>query len=52
MIDFGMAVAELVLTRARPLFDERALPWPSAFAEVVANRLLDVLDLDAREWLR
>jgi hypothetical protein len=51
MIAFGMGVAELVVTRARPLFAERGLAWPADLAEVVATRVLDILDIDTRAWL-
>ena len=52
MIGFGLGVAELVVTRARPMFAERDLIWPDALAAVVAQRLLDCLDLDTSAWIR
>jgi hypothetical protein len=51
LVAFGLGLAELVVTRARPLFDRYALPWPSDLAAVVAQRLQDELGLDAGTWL-
>ncbi len=51
LVEFGLAVAELTLTRARPQFAAYGLEWPHAFAGVVADRLHDTLDIDARPWL-
>jgi hypothetical protein len=49
---FGLGLAELLLTRARPLFDVHGLRWPAELATVAAERLRTVLDIDATSWLR
>ena len=51
LVGFGLAVAELVLTRARPLFATRDLAWPSALATVAAERLRHGLGLETDDWL-
>ena len=52
MIAFGMGVAELVLTRARPLFADRGLEWPAPLAAVAADRVRDCLGMEPGDWLR
>ena len=49
---FGLGVAQLVITRAHPLFPTYDLTWPHELAEVVATRLRDELGIDASDWLR
>jgi hypothetical protein len=51
MIAFGMGVAELVLTRARPLFAERGLEWPAPLAAVARQRVVANLGFDPGDWL-
>jgi hypothetical protein len=51
LIDFGLALARLVVTRARPLFVERGIEWPTALATVVADRVDECLGVDTRAWL-
>jgi predicted nucleotidyltransferase len=51
MVAFSLALAELVIRRARPLFDRYGLTWPTALAEVAARRLHDALGIDASPWL-
>lgn len=51
VVAFELALAEQVVTRARPLFAERGLTWPTAFARVAADRVEDVLGLDVHPWL-
>ena len=51
IIAFGLGLAELVMTRARPLFPRYDLVWPTELAAVVAARLDDCLDVDVRAWL-
>jgi hypothetical protein len=51
LAEFGLAIAELTVTRARPQFAAYGLDWPHALAGVVADRLHDTLDVDARHWL-
>lgn len=48
---FGLALAELVLTRARPLFERYELRWPADLATVTAERLRATLGIDAAAWL-
>ena len=52
IVAFGLGVAELVLTRARPLYPRYGLTWPSELAAVVADRLRSELGLDVGDWLR
>jgi hypothetical protein len=52
IIAFGLGLAELLVTRARPLFDTYDLRWPADLAAVAAERLRTVLDIDATSWLR
>jgi hypothetical protein len=49
---FGLAVAKMIVDRARPLYPRYGLTWPSALAAVAAGRLKDCLDIDASDWLR
>lgn len=51
IVSFGIGVARLVVTRARPLYPRYGLEWPSPLAGVAARRLADALDLDVAEWL-
>jgi hypothetical protein len=51
IVAFGVEVARLVVTRARPLYPRYGLDWPSPLAAVAARRLAEGLDLDVREWL-
>ena len=51
IVAFGLGVAELVVTRARPEFDRRRIEWPSALAVVTATRLRDQLGIDCAAWL-
>lgn len=51
MIAFGTGVAELVLTRARPLFADRGLEWPAPLAAVARRRVVTNLGFDPGDWL-
>jgi predicted nucleotidyltransferase len=51
VVDFGLGVAELVITRARPLFARYGLEWPAPLAAVVAARVRDELGVDLSAWL-
>ena len=51
LIAFGMGLAELLVTRARPLFPHYDLAWPTELAEVVAARVQEQLGIDVRSWL-
>jgi hypothetical protein len=48
---FGLGVAELMVTRARPLYPRFDLLWPSELATVVARRLRTELGIDTNAWL-
>ena len=50
LISFGLALAELLLTRARPLFPRYDLAWPSDQACVTAKRVHDQLGIDISAW--
>jgi hypothetical protein len=52
VVGFGLALAELLVTRARPLFPRYELEWPRALAAVTAIRLRELLDVDTSAWLR
>lgn len=51
MIAFGLGVARQIVDRARPLFAEHDLDWPTGLARVASARLRDELGLDTAEWL-
>jgi hypothetical protein len=51
IIAFGLALARMVLERARPLYDRYDLEWPAALAAVAAGRLRDQLGIEAGDWL-
>lgn len=48
---FGLGVAELVVTRARPLFPHYGLQWPTPLAAITTARLRDHLAVDVSDWL-
>ena len=48
---FSLGLAELLVTRARPLFVTYDRTWPANLAAVAARRLHDVLGIDASAWL-
>ncbi len=48
---FGLATAELVVRRARPMFDRFGLAWPHELAAVAADRLRAELGLETTAWL-
>lgn len=50
-IAFTLGSARLLVERARPLYPRYGLEWPGALADVAADRLEAVLDIDAT-WLR
>lgn len=50
LIAFGLGVAELVLTRARPVLARAGQPWPAALAAVAARRVEEQLDIDIGGW--
>jgi predicted nucleotidyltransferase len=51
VLSFGLAVAELVVTRARPLYTRYGRRWPLELAQLVADRLEAELGLDVCAWL-
>jgi hypothetical protein len=51
IVTFGLAVASLLVTRARPLYPRFDLTWPSELASVTAKRLHDCLGVDTQGWL-
>jgi hypothetical protein len=51
IIAFGLGLANLLVTRARPLHPRYDLTWPSDLASVAATRLHDWLGVDTQGWL-
>jgi predicted nucleotidyltransferase len=51
ILSFGLAVGELVVTRARPLYPRYDRRWPGKLAQVAADRLEGQLGLAVRGWL-
>jgi hypothetical protein len=51
IIAFGLGLANLLVTRARPLYPRFDLTWPSDLASVAASRLHDCLGVDTQGWL-
>jgi hypothetical protein len=51
VLGFGLALAELLVTRARPLYPRYDLRWPQELAQVAADRLQEQLDLRVSNWL-
>jgi hypothetical protein len=51
VLGFGLALAELLVSRARPLYPRYGLRWPAELAQVAARRLNDELDLAVDGWL-
>jgi hypothetical protein len=51
IVAFGLAVAELVVRQARPLFARYDLDWPTPLAQVTARRVHDQLGIDTTSWL-
>lgn len=52
LLAFGLGLAELIVTRARPLYDQYGLEWPTDLARVTARRLHELLGVDTTAWLR
>jgi hypothetical protein len=48
---FGLRLAELLVTRARPLYERFDLAWPADLARVTSGRLRSELAVDASAWL-
>jgi predicted nucleotidyltransferase len=51
VLSFGLAVAELLVTRARPLYTRYDRRWPKGLVQVAADRLEGELGLAVRGWL-
>jgi hypothetical protein len=51
MLSSGLAVAELLVTRARPLYPRHDRSWPNDLAQVAADRLEGELGVAVRGWL-
>jgi hypothetical protein len=51
IVAFGLGVAHLVVTRARPLYPGFGLEWPGDLARVAADRLSTCLDIETGDWL-
>jgi len=51
LIAFDLAVANLVIDRARPLFQQHDLDWPTGLARVAAARIRDELGIETSGWL-
>lgn len=51
VLSFGLAVAEILVTRARPLYIRYERRWPTDLAQVAADRLEGQLGLAVRGWL-
>lgn len=51
LIAFALATANLVVDRARPLFQQHDLDWPAGLARVAAARIRDELGIETSDWL-
>jgi hypothetical protein len=51
LVAFDLAVANLVVDRARPLFRQHDLDWPAGLARVAAARVRDGLGIETSDWL-
>jgi hypothetical protein len=51
LIAFGLAIANLIVDRARPLFPQHHLDWPAGLARVAAARIRDELGIETSDWL-
>jgi predicted nucleotidyltransferase len=51
LIAFALAVAHLIVERARPLFLQHDLDWPADLARVAAGRIRDELGIETSDWL-
>jgi Nucleotidyltransferase domain len=51
LIAFNLAIANLTVDRARPLFQQHDLDWPTDLARVAATRIRDKLGIETADWL-
>jgi len=52
VIAWGLALAEMIVSRARPLYPVHSLAWPEDLALVAATRVEQVLGIDISSWLQ
>ncbi len=50
LLAFHLSLTDLVVTRARPLFDRYGQTWPTDHARVAAERVRDQLGIDVSGW--
>ena len=50
LLAFGLGLAELLITRARPLFPRYEQAWPADLARVAAERVRGQLGIDISRW--
>jgi hypothetical protein len=50
IVAFGMGLAELLVRRARPLYDRYGLAWPADLARVAAERVRSQTGIDVTAW--
>jgi hypothetical protein len=51
LIAFELAVANMIVDRARPLYRQHDLDWPTDLARVAADRIRDELGIETADWL-
>jgi len=51
ILAFSLSLAELLIRRARPLYEQLGQEWPVELARVSAKRLHSELDIDVSSWL-
>ena len=51
LVAFGLGLAELMISRARPLYPRYNLSWPAELAVVTAARVRETLGIDVSAWL-
>jgi hypothetical protein len=51
LIAFGLAIANLIVHRARPLFQQHDLDWPTDLARVAVARVRGELGIETSDWL-
>lgn len=51
VVEFGLGLARLLVTRARPLFTAMELEWPAPLAAVAVRRVRECLGIDTADWL-
>jgi hypothetical protein len=51
VIAWGLGLAELLVTRARPLYETYSLVWPTELAAVAVTRIRENFGIDTSAWL-